>query len=282
MDLLINPSTSAQIDSFAENPSHSLIIGGPFGAGKPSLTKLIIGRVINSPLSTAPYFLHITSDNHTISIAAIRRVRTFLNLKTTGKTAIRRAVLIEDADTMTTEAQNALLKILEEPPEDTIIVLTVTRPNKLLPTVYSRCQVLSVSPIDLESATNYFKSPASDVTKAFHISGGQPGLMSSILDSSVEHDLKTAINTAKKLVAEPLFERLTNVENLSKDKDALPTLVYALKRIYRAILEQSAAKNNEKELKQAHNALKALAEAEQNLSYNVSPKLLLTDLLAQL
>lgn len=48
--------------------------------------------------------------------------------------------VIADADTMTTEAANALLKTLEEPPDETVIVLTTSRPSALPTTIVSRCQ----------------------------------------------------------------------------------------------------------------------------------------------
>jgi DNA polymerase-3 subunit delta' len=48
---------------------------------------------------------------------------------------------------MTTQAANAFLKTLEEPPPDTIIILTSSRPNSLLPTITSRCQQIPFVPI---------------------------------------------------------------------------------------------------------------------------------------
>jgi DNA polymerase-3 subunit delta' len=54
----------------------------------------------------------------------------------------RRVVIIDDADAITVEAQNALLKTLEEPPSSSTFVLVTSRPGVLLPTVQSRCQCL--------------------------------------------------------------------------------------------------------------------------------------------
>ena len=51
----------------------------------------------------------------------------------------RRAVIIDDADRLVPEAQNALLKILEEPPDGSVFLLVTSRPHMLLPTVRSRC-----------------------------------------------------------------------------------------------------------------------------------------------
>jgi len=54
----------------------------------------------------------------------------------------RRVVIIDDADALNAEAQNALLKTLEEPPNASTFVLVTSRPDMLLPTVLSRCQRL--------------------------------------------------------------------------------------------------------------------------------------------
>ena len=59
-----------------------------------------------------------------------------------------RAVIIKDAENMTIQAQNSLLKILEEPPRKTYFLLTSAHPEQLLTTVKSRCQLLQLTPWD--------------------------------------------------------------------------------------------------------------------------------------
>jgi DNA polymerase-3 subunit delta' len=59
----------------------------------------------------------------------------------------RRVVIVEDADALVPEAQNALLKTLEEPPPASVFVLLTARPDLLLPTVRSRCQRLRFGPL---------------------------------------------------------------------------------------------------------------------------------------
>lgn len=55
-----------------------------------------------------------------------------------------KALIIENAELLTVEAQNALLKVLEEPPTSTIIVLETSQLESLLPTIQSRCQIISI------------------------------------------------------------------------------------------------------------------------------------------
>jgi len=59
----------------------------------------------------------------------------------------RRVIIVNDAQTMNAEASNAMLKILEEPPNDTHIILTASQTTDLLPTIVSRCQNIHFRPI---------------------------------------------------------------------------------------------------------------------------------------
>ncbi len=87
-----------------------------------------------------------------IGIADVRnlqKVLFFAPLR--GKT---KAVIIKNAEKLTVEAQNSLLKILEEPPNNTIIILTAENRDFLLPTVLSRCNIIYLSSLQMiESLT---------------------------------------------------------------------------------------------------------------------------------
>lgn len=65
----------------------------------------------------------------------------------------QKAVILEDAHLLTTEAQNALLKILEEPPEHTLLILGTKSKDDLLPTILSRCQIIQLETEALELTT---------------------------------------------------------------------------------------------------------------------------------
>lgn len=95
-----------------------------------------------------------------IGIETIKQMQKKLFLKPIrSKTKI---VILEEAHLLTTEAQNALLKVLEEPPEHTIIVLSANSKESLLPTIISRCQV-----IELQTDTTKLKEKDESTMKAF-------------------------------------------------------------------------------------------------------------------
>lgn len=80
-----------------------------------------------------------------IKIAQIRTLLQTLSLK--PNEADRRVVILSEAHAMNAEASNALLKVLEEPPDRTLIVLTAIQTSDLLPTVVSRCRHTRFAPL---------------------------------------------------------------------------------------------------------------------------------------
>ena len=81
----------------------------------------------------------------TIKVNSIREIRREVSL--TGFGSGRKVFLILGADAMNDEASNALLKTLEEPPAETVLLLTAEHPQQLLPTIVSRCQHLRLGPV---------------------------------------------------------------------------------------------------------------------------------------
>lgn len=80
-----------------------------------------------------------------ITVDEVRRLKSFFNLSASD--GGHRVVIVDAADEMNVNAANALLKILEEPPAQTTLLLISHRPMRLLPTIRSRCRVLKCSPL---------------------------------------------------------------------------------------------------------------------------------------
>ena len=100
-----------------------------------------------------PDFLHIYRyydkskgrQEAVLKVEAIREVEPFL--RKTASEGGWRVVIVEDADTMNRNAQNAILKILEEPPANVVIILIAHRPGLLIPTIHSRARNIQFSPL---------------------------------------------------------------------------------------------------------------------------------------
>lgn len=85
------------------------------------------------------------------SIASVRLIKKFLSQKPFNHP--QKFIYIPDAEKLHLESQNALLKILEEPGENSYVLLTSTRPQKLLPTLLSRCQKIKIPNIESQDKT---------------------------------------------------------------------------------------------------------------------------------
>lgn len=287
-DLILHDTTRAQLSQFLANPSHALLVVGPEGIGKRTLAEHLMASLLTlqpSLLTTFPHYAHIRPEGTSISIDHIRQLRKFLQLKTTGEQTYRRAIIVESAHTMTIEAQNAFLKLLEEPPADTVITLTATSPRELLPTIRSRLQTITVYAPSRSQLEPLLASSQKDVAtrqQAYFLSGGLPGLLSALLQEDKTHPLLESVASAKELLQKTTFERLALADSLSKQKEQALYLVQTLERIAQTGLQAAGAKQNQAQIKQWHRIRKAAHQANEALMHSANAKLTLTNLFLQL
>ncbi|WP_461829748.1 DNA polymerase III subunit [Aquifex sp.] len=83
-----------------------------------------------------PDFIFVPPHGNYIKIDQIRGIKEFVQVR--PALSKRKVIIIDDAHTMTNQAANALLKVLEEPPEDTTFILTTDKKSAILPTILSR------------------------------------------------------------------------------------------------------------------------------------------------
>lgn len=280
-DMLIHPQTDRHLAAFVERPSHAVLIVGPAGSGKMTMAISLAESVLaleKNRLNTYGYAKTLSPvDDKAIGIDVIRELEMFLSLKVPIDRAINRTVIIENSHKLTVEAQNALLKLLEEPPKGTVIILTANHSQLLLPTIRSRVQTINLTKPDKDEINTYFsdqKYQSDEIQRAYSVSGGLPGLMSSMLGDE-EHPLTKATEWARKLLAQNLYERLLVVDELSKQRQLALDTTYILKQMAHVSLQTASGKS-------AHrwrSILKASYEANEGLSGNGNAKLILTKLM---
>lgn len=148
---------------------HSYIFAGPEGIGKKlfamNFAKMLLCLSDNKPCNNCKSCISFDGGNHTdfmlinaedgksIKIEQIRVMQEKIVEKPI--LSARKVYIINDAELMTKEAQNCLLKTLEEPPEYVIIILIVSNESKLLNTVKSRCVKIEFSKLSNEEINNY-------------------------------------------------------------------------------------------------------------------------------
>lgn len=273
-EVLHNPATKRLLDGFLTKPTHALMLNGPYGAGKGYVAKYIASQLLEEELNridTHPYTAIITPEKNTISIDSIREIRKFLSLKVPGEKSIRRILIVENAHTMTIEAQNAILKSLEEPPQDTVIIMTVADRNLLLPTILSRVQAVDILPISEDQI-----KVLGGNEKQRSIASGRPGLLHAMLNDE-ENSLIQSIGLAKEFLTKSTYERLAMSAPM-KDRSETAQFLQSLMIVSSAALRSALKNNDNKQIAAWQKRMKHIFGAQKQLSANCSIKLLLTDL----
>lgn len=281
MEFVASPATRQQIDSLVKKPPHAVCIFAPTGSGKKFTAEYIACQVLKTDKPT-PAQLYIVRPNEkgVITIKQAREMLKFTKLKSHGRGAINRVVVIEDAHFMTPEAQNALLKIVEEPPADTVIILTAPNPASLLKTINSRVASLIIYPVSKSDAQKLYPHiTEANFNKTWLLSDGRLGLLNSIITDSSDALLEY-IAIAKTVLQGDTEQRLAQVDVIQKR--SIPVFLDALLIVAKAGRAQAATKNTHAQVKKWQSIAKHILSIQDSLKYNPNQKLLLTSLMLEL
>lgn len=282
MSLLLHPSSEIAINEVKDANAHAVLLVGPTGSGKFAVAQQLARQLLEAHDATTMSGLKIIEPlKNSIGIGEIRQIQAFLRLKTTGQRPIRRVLIIKDAQYMTIEAQNAFLKLLEEPPEDTRVILTLESGQTLLPTIHSRVQHLQLQSPDKTAIGEHFAASGhstKDIEKAFLLTGGMIGLMSGMLDSATDHPLLEYVERAKRFLASTAYQRLVQLDSFAKDREELELFLQALDRTSVAAFENSISNHKTAQAEHWHSIRKQLKSLQATLPHTPNVKLLLTDL----
>ncbi|HEY4160921.1 MAG TPA: hypothetical protein VGM08_02565 [Candidatus Saccharimonadales bacterium] len=232
-------AAEAQLNNFLANPTHALLLSGTDREHKASdAAAQLLG--VNT-LENQPHYRQIVPEKGSIAIEQIRDLIGFFRLKVPGTAKIKRVAVLQDANTMGIEAQNALLKLLEEPPAGSVLILTSAQPQGLLATIRSRVQILRL--------------PGANQTP-------EAGM----------------VQLVKQALSGTTYDRLLLVDGLAKQKEAAVTFVTALATIAMASLE-AAARKQSASVNRWKTVLQAAHTAEGALMRSGNTKLVLTELM---
>lgn len=211
-DYLINSASNNQM-------LHSYMFSGREGIGKKLFAKIFAKMILclseDKPCNACkscisfegenhPDFMQINADDgKSIKIEQIR----LMQEKVVEKPIIsnKKVYIINDAELLTKEAQNCLLKTLEEPPEYVIIILIVSNESKILNTVKSRCVKIEFEKIPDEEINNYLEKQG--ISK-----------LSNVMLKQCDGSLKMALNIGEKTEEYNTLEKIIN--NMEKENIA--------------------------------------------------------------
>ena len=178
--LLGNEDTKKRIGRSIESKTipHAFLFGGPSGSGKSTLATEIAAalncEMQNDAASSLPCgrcnncrriyegnypdvkILAKKKDKATLGVEPVKEFREDMFLSSTESEY--KIYIIDDAEAMTPEAQNALLKVLEEPPKSVIIILLAKECDRILTTIKSRAQYVAMSRFDNDELERHLLS----------------------------------------------------------------------------------------------------------------------------
>ncbi len=241
------------------NIRHAYLITGPEGVGRRTLA-LSLAQALNCTQPPAPGqpcnacqhcrrfrdmshpdLSTVQSDQEggTLKVDQIRDLQHTLSL--TPYEARYRIALLLRFEEAHISAQNALLKTLEEPSPQVIMILTAVNAEILLPTIVSRCEVLRLRPLPLEKASlglqAHWDISEEQATRLAHLSGGCPGLaMKMHVQPDVLEQRQNRISDLYHMLSTGRVERFAYADHLSKDKSELRNIIAAWVSFWRDIL----------------------------------------------
>lgn len=238
---------------------HAYLITGPSGVGRRTLA-LALTQAINCPTPLAPGIpcqtcrtcAQISRQQHpdltvtqaetvggTLKVEQIRDLQRSLNLA--PYQAKYRVALLLRFEEAHPSAANALLKTLEEPPAQVILILTAESADALLPTVVSRCEALRLRPLAppalAEGLTAKWQIPSEEAYLLAHISGGLPGY-AHFLHHHPEamEQRQTWLDEHLQMLQNNRVTRFLYAEKIAEDKSALRQAIQIWISLWRDVL----------------------------------------------
>ncbi len=246
---------------------HAIIIEGEEGTGKRTLAKEIALNLFcrgeDKPCLECPQcskvlknihpdYIEYTAENRkdAFHIKKIREIRDDAYIS--PNEADYKIYVLGNAQSMTVEAQNALLKVLEEPPSYVIFILTITNKAAMLETVLSRSVVISLEGADCKKGAEYITEKNGDVSydeayKALEMWHGNIGkALETLSDGRLVKINALAEELAKGVIAENEYELIKITSGFSNDIQLLISALGVLKEIFRdaMFIENKALSSN--------------------------------------
>jgi DNA polymerase III subunit delta' len=163
-----------------------------------------------------------------IRIISLREVKKLSSLSTTE--GYYKVFLITNADELNTEAANSFLKLLEEPPEKTLFILTTSRKENILPTIVSRCQDLYFDDLSMEEIEHglktFFKFDEKKSRMLAQLSGGSFSRALKLTDDSFNEMRNNVVSFLRLILSNKFKEIYDEIDNILNEKDKIKTQIF--------------------------------------------------------
>ena len=218
--------------------SHAYLFEGRDGVGKNTMARELAAILLEMEnLFNSPDYIEIKPDGNSIKIAQIRKLQSDILVKPYKSYKI---YVIDEAQKMTVEAQNALLKTLEEPPKYAIIILITDNKESLLDTIKSRCEIIKFTPIPMREVANYLTMSGVDEKRASLLANFSRGSMKKAIELSESEDFHLMREEVQKYVETFLGGNLIEImdiqSSIEKYKDQITNVLDLMINYFRDIM----------------------------------------------
>ncbi|XOB41020.1 MAG: hypothetical protein ACKKMW_03070 [Candidatus Nealsonbacteria bacterium] len=209
-----------------EDIPHALLFTGSEKLGKKKIAFELISSIFKENIFHHPDFSLIVPEGRQIQINQIRDINWRLSLKPVKAPLL--SVVIDQAHSMTRQAQNCFLKTLEEPKNKSLLILITERPKFLLPTIISRCQTIKFYPVAISEISDYLKVKKlkqEQIKEITQICLGRPGVAVDFLKNPEElQKRQKKISELVNVIKSPIYLRFQYAKELSENDDLKETL----------------------------------------------------------
>ena len=226
--LIFDPQTNQQLDLLAHELPQSLLLTGEPGVGLLTAAQFLASKNLASTIRPTD------KDGNEIATGSIRldAIRQ-LRQQTRGRITKQTVHIIDDADRMNHQAQNAFLKLLEEPTPHRHFILTSHQPHLLLPTILSRTVREHIKPVSTQQSQLLIKrlgvtDPRTRQQLSFLADGRPAELVRLASDQRRLETAATVIRDAEQLIRGTTYERAAIALRYTNRTEALTLLDHAL------------------------------------------------------
>lgn len=297
---------------------HAYLFSGPDGMGRRTLA-LKLAQALNCQKSTSPgqpcgecrdcqqlarqehpdlTIIAVEEDSTSLKVDQVREALHTLSL-TPYQAPYRVAILLR-FENATINAANALLKTLEEPPPQVVLIITAQDSEALLPTIVSRCELIRLSPLSLDSLARGLQDelelPEEKARFLAHIAAGRPGIALRLFkDPDALAARQAWLDDLLMLMKSSRVNRFNYAESLAKDRYRIQEQLKVWSSFWRDVLLVSTKADvplinidrldpitqlgNSVDSKRARDMVKAVEHTDLLISQNINPRLALENLL---
>ena len=241
MKPLLNKASEKLILATIKDMPQSVLITGPNGIGLTTVAKYIAELIAVKPVIILPEKDEkIDLDKGIISVDIMRQV--FEDTRT--KSNQNRMIIIDYAERMSQQAQNAFLKLLEEPGQGTYFVLVSNSTSKLLPTILSRVKKIDIRLVSAEQSSQILDSlKVSDEKKRAQLmfmAAGLPAELSRLASDEVYFEKRSnSIRDARELLQGKLYQKLVIAQKYKEDRNQTLILLKDVMKILKHSIDNN-------------------------------------------